>query len=201
VAEEQNQEAEGAAAEASANDAVQKKSDGAAAPAPGNQKLIFIFSILNTVVVVVIAVLFAMQYSKKSKEVGLNDIQEKPHAADDGHGEKKDDGHGGGGGDKKVLDPFIKETFTVNLKDSRGAHYAKVNVEIEVDDDFVREEVKRLIPRIRDFVVVTLSSKTYEQVESVDGREFLREDIRNKINGFLTRGQVKNVFFTEFIIQ
>lgn len=201
MADEKEQDA--APAEGSGDDEVQKIGDKPAGGAlPSNPKLVVIFLALNSVVLVVIAVLFLMQYTKKSKEVSLADVNMSTEA---GHAEKKEEGgeHGGGEGKKgeEGSNRFIKETFTVNLKDSRGAHYAKVNVEIEVDDDFVREEVKKLIPRIRDFIVVTLSSKTYEQVESVDGREFLREDIRNKINGYLTRGQVKNVYFTEFIIQ
>jgi flagellar basal body-associated protein FliL len=154
----------------------------------------------------VIAVLFVMQYKKKAAEVSLNDISAPAngHAAPagDGHGAPAGGGHGGEAKTgEAAADRFHKEPFTVNLKDSRGAHYAKVNVEIEVEDEYVREEIKKLSPRIRDFIVVTLSSKTYEQVESVDGRDFLREEIRNKINGYLTRGQVKNVYFTEFIIQ
>ena len=207
MAEEKKDAAAEAPAEAAADDAVQKKGDkGDGGGQAFNPKLLFIFLGLNSVILVVIAALFVMQYSKRSQEVSLADVaasSEGEHGGG-GHGEAKEGG-GEHGGEKKEgaegADNFIKETFTVNLKDSKGAHYAKLNVEIEIDDDFVREEVKKQIPRIRDFIVVTLSSKTYEQVESVDGREFLREDIRNKINGYLTRGQIKNVYFTEFIIQ
>lgn len=202
-AEEQPNEAEGAAE--GADDAVQKKGAKFDLGNPAaNQKLFLIFMALNAVILLVVAILFFMQYSKKSATVSLADVNNSAEAE---HAEAKGE-HGGGEHGKEgkkegeeANGRFMKESFTVNLKDSRGAHFAKVDVEIEVDDDFVKEELRKLTPRIRDFIVVTLSSKTYEQVESVDGRDFLREEIRNKINGYLTRGQIKAVYFTQFIIQ
>jgi flagellar FliL protein len=140
---------------------------------------------------VVLAALVAfvwMNLSKSRKSISLADVE----AAKATHEAAPE---------LSVAAKFIKESFTVNLADTAASHFAKVDVEIEVDDDFVRGEVERLKPRIRDFIVVILSSKTYDQIASVDGRDFLREEIRNKINGYLTRGQIKNVYFTQFIIQ
>ena len=129
---------------------------------------------------------------------------EPASAAHGGGGHDAPDPHDEHGGAKKadpVENQFVKESFTVNLAESRGAHFAKVDVEIEVPEDFVRDELNRLKPRIRDFIVVLLSSKTFEQIESTESKDFLREEIRNKINGYLSRGQIKNVYFTQFIIQ
>ncbi len=191
-------------------EAVQKKSavEGASAPA-SNQKLILIVLVLNAVVLVALAAVVWMSNSKNSKQVTLGDIAAEKDSSEKGHGaEGEGGGHGGehgkegkNGEEAVPENNFIKESFTVNLSGGRGSRFAKVDVEIEVKDDFVREEVNRLRPKIRDFILVVLSSKTYEQVESVDGRDFLREEIRNKINGYLTRGRIENVFFTQFIIQ
>ncbi len=186
-----DQAAEGAAAE----EAVQKKPDSGAAGK--NQKFIMIVLILNSVVLVVVAILAVISIKKQSQEVSLADVAavekvEGEHAAEGEHGEKKDG---------EVPTNFIKEAFTVNLADSKGAHFAQVTIEIEVPDDSVKKAVEAQRPKIRDFIVVVLSSKTYEQVSTVDGREFLREEIRNKINGTLPRGQVKEVHFTQFIVQ
>ena len=198
-------EAEGAT-EGAADDAVKKKdgAGGGAAPAGGsNQKFVMIVLMLNTVVLIIVAVLAVISIKKQSQEVSLADVaagDKTEHAVSGGE-------HGAAGGDsaKKNGDPaennFIKESFTVNLADSQGAHYAQVVIEIEVPDESVKKAVEALRPKIRDFIVVVLSSKTYEQVSSVDGREFLREEIRNKINGHLTRGQISEVHFTQFIVQ
>ncbi len=201
MAEEQKP-AEGAAEE---GDAVQKKgASDAPAPAAPNQKLVFLVLILNVVIVIAVAVLVWMGNAKRSSTVTLADIAEdKAKAGADAHGAAAGgDGHGGAakGGTEPTI-TFIKEAFTVNITGPQGTKYAKVDVEIEVEDDFVKNEIEKLRPRIRDFILVVLSSKTPEQIESVDGRDFLREEIRNKVNGYLTRGRIKNVYFTQFIVQ
>lgn len=198
---EENLNAQDGAANAEAEggeESIKKKSDGAEvaqkAPAP---KLIYIVLALNLVVLVALAVFVWMNLSKSQDQVSLADIEASKTATGDAPVQGGPEGAEAAAGESK----FIPESFTVNLADSSGAHFAKVDVEIEVDDDRVREEVTRLKPRIRDFIVVILSSKTYDQIASVDGRDFLREEIRNKINGYLTKGQIKNVYFTQFIIQ
>ncbi len=196
-------EAEGAEGE-EAEESVKKKSDGHSAEGAAggpSQKFIVMVMAINVVVLATVAILVWMNLSKRQTEVTLKDVKEATESASGEHGGGGGE-HGGGGeasdaGEAK----FIKESFTVNLADSAGSRFAKVDVEIEVADDFVREEISRLRPRIRDFIVVVLSSKTYDQIASVDGRDFLREEIRNKINGYLTKGQIKNVYFTQFIIQ
>jgi len=187
-------------AQADESDAVKKKPVGGGGSGP-NQKLVLIVLALNTVVVIVLAAVVWMGYKKSSSQVTLGDI-----AADkEGHHEEGKDEKGEHGKkevEKEVApDNFIKESFTVNLADSQGSHFAQVEVNIEVEDAFARDEIQKIRPKIRDFIVVVLSSKTFEQVESNDGKDFLREEIRNKINGYLTRGQIKNVYFTQFIVQ
>jgi flagellar protein FliL len=173
------------------DDSIKKKSDSGnedqKASAP---KLIYAVLGLNLIVLLALAAFVWMNLSKSQRQMSLADIEASKSTVSEGEAVS-------GSAEAK----FIPESFTVNLADSSGAHFAKVDVEIEVDGDAVREEVIRLRPRIRDFIVVILSSKTYDQIASVDGRDFLREEIRNKINGYLTKGQIKNVYFTQFIIQ
>lgn len=199
MAEEEQKTEEGQAAEGG-EDAVKKKGEPAASGL--NPKLVYGVLILNVLLVGVVAALVAMTFMQKKSAVSLGDIQEQA-----GHGAGE---HAAGGGEKpsgdkdKKEDPsklFITESFTVNLSDSKGSHFAKVDVVIEAGDDSVRAEIERILPKIRDFIVVVLSSKTYDQIASVDGRDFLREEIRNKINGYLTRGQIKDIYFTQFIVQ
>lgn len=208
MAEENANNAEQEQQAAAEADAVKKKPVEAAAGGL-NPKLVLVVLALNLLVLLVLSAIVWMGYKRQSSEMSLAQIavSDKPaageHGAEGDHGGKAGDGHGGEGKEKSGgVDPhFIKESFTVNLADSRGAHFAKVDIEFEVDSDGAKDEMERLRPKVRDFITIVLSSKTYEQVESVDGRDFLREEIRNKINGYLTRGQVKNVFFTQFIVQ
>ena len=48
-------------------------------------------------------------------------------------------------------------------------------------------------------IIIIISSKTYAEISSREGKDALREEIKNQVNLFLTKGQIVNVFFTEFI--
>jgi flagellar protein FliL len=187
-------------------DPVQKKADpGAKAQGPST-KLVMMLLAVNIVAMIAFAFLAWRGASKRAQEASLSDIKVEEGASHGAAAEGGEHGGGGHGGEKgkegeAAKDLFIKESFTANLRDTANRRFAKVDVEIEVPDDFVREDVNRIRPKIRDFILVVLSSKTYEEIESLDGRNFLREEIKNKINGYLTRGQIKNVYFTQFIIQ
>jgi flagellar FliL protein len=195
---EQKENAEAPAEGGDAAEAVQKKG-GDAPPAAAPSKLPLILTLVNTLLMVGIGVVVWMGYKKSGQKVTLDEVAAPAHSGfEAGQSEKKEDDKKDG---KAALDLFVKESFTVTLADPGGSRFAQVDVEIEVPDDFVKQEVISIRPKIRDFVIVVLSSKTYDQIESTDGRDFLREEIRNKIDGELKRGKIKNIFFTQFIVQ
>jgi len=94
------------------------------------------------------------------------------------------------------LDPFI-----VNLADRETRRYLKVKMSLEVSNDKVEEEVKKRMPEIRDTITMLLSSKTYADLSTVDGKMALKAAIMNRLNAILVSGKVTNVYFTEFVIQ
>ncbi|CRF47642.1 Flagellar biosynthesis protein FliL, partial [Helicobacter heilmannii] len=54
---------------------------------------------------------------------------------------------------------------------------------------------------IKDTIIEILSSKSIEEISTLKGKNKLKEEIRNNINSFLIDGYVKNIFFTDFVIQ
>lgn len=90
------------------------------------------------------------------------------------------------------------ETFLVNLAGVRGGKLMKITMSLEVENEDVQDEVYKRKPQIRDIILILLSSKTYDQVSSKEGKDFLRDEIRDTVNSFLTKGSVKRVLFTEF---
>lgn len=94
------------------------------------------------------------------------------------------------------LDPFI-----VNLAGDDGRRFLKVNMDLELDDSKLKEEIEHRMPQIRDSILVLLSSKTYDDVASVQGKFKLRAEVVNRINAYLQSGKVKKVYFTEFVMQ
>ncbi len=94
------------------------------------------------------------------------------------------------------LDPFI-----VNLAKSGGNRFLKVTVSLEMSSPKVRLELKKNIQKVTDSILLLLSTKKFEDVYSVQGKFTLKGEITTRVNQFLTEGQVKGAYFTEFIIQ
>ncbi len=88
-------------------------------------------------------------------------------------------------------------------------HYLKATILLELDVEnkpekqvsLFLEEVKKREPQIRDVVIREISGKTFREVNSPQGKEQLKEELRLKINELLARGEIKHVLFTSFAVQ
>jgi flagellar FliL protein len=72
------------------------------------------------------------------------------------------------------------EPFVVNLAD-RG-RYLQVGIELRVVDPKVQAEVKKLVPEIRNGILLVLSGKRAEEISSAEGKMRLQLEIRQAAN-------------------
>ena len=93
------------------------------------------------------------------------------------------------------------DTFTVNLKSDSGRRYLKVTISLELEGKELSKELDAKTPVLRDRIIRILSSKTLEEVSSRKGKEKLSGQIMDTLNSMLTDGQIKGIYFTEFVIQ
>lgn len=165
----------------------------AAAPAAPKSEKPILWIILAVVNMLVVAGVGFMLFKAKQKEAaepkidhvikGEHETQEK---------ESKEE--------KSFVGKVIPlETFIVNLQGTKGRKVVKVNMELELKGDGVAEEIEKRKAQIRDIIIIILSSRPYEEVSTRDGKDNLKNDIKDTVNSFLTKGKVSNVFFTEFI--
>ncbi len=96
---------------------------------------------------------------------------------------------------------YPMDQFVVNLLSENGSRYLKVKLDLEMDKQELSAELDKKKPLIRDIIIRTLSSKTFEEVSTMKGKDKLKDEIVNKINDVLADGQIKNIFFTEFVVQ
>ena len=94
------------------------------------------------------------------------------------------------------LDPFV-----VSLAGGEGKRFLKVNISLEMGTPEVFAELKENIQKITDSITALLSSKSLEDVYSVQGKFKLKDEITVRVNRYLVEGHVKDAYFTEFIIQ
>jgi flagellar basal body-associated protein FliL len=85
----------------------------------------------------------------------------------------------------------------------------------DVDKEF-QNQIKKYAPAIEDVVTVVLSSRSYAEVQGVEGKETAKNEIRDRINRLLAAEptpssgtvcvmayppHVTNVYFNEFVVQ
>ena len=103
--------------------------------------------------------------------------------------------------DEASTKAFALETFVVNLNDPGGKRYLKTNIALEYATEEMGEELKRRLPQLRDLILLLLSSKSLDDIQTVDGKIALRRELIQRINQILTTGKIRNLYFTEFVIQ
>ncbi|MGM0409713.1 MAG: flagellar basal body-associated FliL family protein [Bacillota bacterium] len=103
--------------------------------------------------------------------------------------------------EKKEFGPtYTLGDFTVNLGDSNGYQFIKSSIVVEVDNEEVITELEKRSPQVRDVIISTMRNAEVSEIEE-PGAKKLKTKIQNDINSLLDSGQVKNVYFTQLVVQ
>ncbi|MFK5937393.1 MAG: flagellar basal body-associated protein FliL [Sulfurimonas sp.] len=98
-----------------------------------------------------------------------------------------------------VLYPL--DTFTVNLKSDSGRRYLKVTLSLELEGEELSLELDAKSAVLRDRIIRILTSKTLEEISSKKGKAKVESQIMDTLNAMISDGQIKGIYFTEFVIQ
>ena len=99
------------------------------------------------------------------------------------------------------------DVFTVNLVSEASEQFLQLILAVEVADAATGDRIKAFTPKIRNNVMMLLSSKKASELLTREGKENLAVEIRDQINEVLAPGSkgdnapVEEVLFTSFIIQ
>ncbi len=96
---------------------------------------------------------------------------------------------------------FDLEPFIVNLNDPEQIRYLKMTIKLHLASAGFADPINRVLPQIRDSLLILLSSKAYDDIRSVDGKMELRDEIVTRVNTALKSTGVRTVYFTEFVAQ
>jgi flagellar FliL protein len=144
----------------------------------------------------------------------------KPAAKDAGHGKEpaKDaakDGHKadaapatGGDKDKKPSVVYSKDGWSYNftnvvsnLTGSLGTKYVKCAFSVVSDDQNIGVIVEENKSKLRDAALSVLSARSLADMEASGAKNILRSELAANFNKALNSNVVKQIFFTEFVIQ
>ncbi|MGQ9552821.1 MAG: flagellar basal body-associated FliL family protein [Anaerolineae bacterium] len=113
---------------------------------------------------------------------------------------------------------FSLGTKIVNLAEPGGRRYLQIGVVLEClpsDVSFYDlrgearvkaeeqeiEELEALRPVMEDAVIGLLTSRTYAEIFTMEGKSQLKREMLSEINGVLGYEKVASVYFTEFLVQ
>lgn len=95
---------------------------------------------------------------------------------------------------------YAMETLTTNLK-GVPKRTVKVDISLEMMDAEGFEEIIEVNAEARDKVMRILNSVNFKDIETLQNKLELKNHIIAGVNGFLSKGVVKNVYFTGFVVQ
>ncbi|MBU3724006.1 MAG: hypothetical protein FGM18_00665 [Burkholderiaceae bacterium] len=81
---------------------------------------------------------------------------------------------------------FIKmDEFTVNLPGRGGEHYLQTAIVLRTGDAATEGKIKNFLPVIRDKIILVLSSRTMQELATVDGKNAMAKEIALVINSII----------------
>ena len=113
---------------------------------------------------------------------------------------------------------FSLGTKIVNLAEPGGRRYLQVGIVLEClpaevafydlvgearvkAEETEKEELETLRPVMEDAVIGLLTSRTYAEIFTMEGKSQLKQEMLSEINGVLGYEKVASVYFTEFLVQ
>jgi len=90
--------------------------------------------------------------------------------------------------------------FTINLRGASGGRILRFQVDCEVStaDEVAMDQDMAIL---RDGVILLASDYTYADVDGLDGKLRLRDELLARLNTLVEEPRIKRVFFTEFVVQ
>jgi flagellar protein FliL len=182
--------------------AEQAKTDAAATPPPKDKKKLFIM--IGAAVAVLALVgggMFFLGGSKTDKKPAAHG-EAKTEAKAEGHGEAKaEGGHGEAKAGASSGTGYPLEPFIVNIYDGQEIRYLKLKVEFEMANSEVKGELDGKVAPLRDAILILLTTKTMQEIQDLQGKNTLREQILGAVNKIIPPGKVTKVYFTDFVVQ
>jgi flagellar FliL protein len=95
------------------------------------------------------------------------------------------------------------KSFIVNLADKKGVgkRYLKITMEVEVAGEEQKALVNHKVPQLRDTILLMLSSRTIEEITSMEAKLELKQILLARMNRAVGKDVIQRLYFTEFVVQ
>ena len=151
-------------------------------------------------VVIAIGVPLAIMMTKPKKEVEAKSAEkvEVDVSKDESHKLSKEAEEEVEEGEEVLGAIAPVDPFVVNLK---GGRFIRLQMQLEFVERDIPSRLLQRAPIVRDAVITLLTTKTADDMLERDGKEKLRKELRNLVNEAMKKELVKQVYFTQFVVQ
>lgn len=102
---------------------------------------------------------------------------------------------------QNALQVYDLPPFTINLRGGGGGRVLRLTMSLQVDAGYV-ETLNQQSAEVRDAVNILVSDYTWAELEGLDGKNRLRDELLGRLNSvFAGQIQVERIYFTEFVVQ
>jgi flagellar FliL protein len=102
----------------------------------------------------------------------------------------------------RTLGPLLPmEEVLVNVAETKGRRFLKASMTLEIDGKELEKVAPERMPILRGKVIDLLSSKGMEELVQPSSRDTLRQEILDALNGEVSGGEFRDLYFTEFLVQ
>ncbi len=108
---------------------------------------------------------------------------------------------------EQLSDPIylpLSPAFVVNFEHKGGIRYLQLSLQVMSFDEAAVEKVEANMPAVRNNLILLFSGQDYDFLTTIEGKEKLREEVRDSINKLINlagNSKVNEVFFTGFVMQ
>lgn len=96
---------------------------------------------------------------------------------------------------------YSMSEFQVNLADTGTRRFLRTTFDLAYDDRGLTREIEEREPELRSEIISILRSKYIEDLEEPGGMKDLEEELLEMLNERLESGEVKAIYYKEFIFQ
>lgn len=95
------------------------------------------------------------------------------------------------------FDPF----FVTLSGSTQEKVFLKIGISAGLSSTELQLEIENKLPVLRRSIFQLLSSMTEKEINDLDGKAKLKKEITAKLNQMLSRGVVKDVYFSQFVVK
>lgn len=106
---------------------------------------------------------------------------------------------------EELPDPLyvsLNPAFMVTFKNGSSLRYLQTELSVMSFEEDVIKEIEMNRPAVRNKILMHISSQNYDLLESVEGREELRQSVKMAVQEILrTELLVEEIYFNTFVMQ